>query len=261
MRRGLALEGGGARGAYHIGVVKALFENGFEFDGFVGTSIGAVNAAALAQGDFAKALDFWLNISPVQFFEEDDIELLKFFDIRHIGLSTRLTENLKEALAKIKSGGLSTVKMKRVFEDNLNEARIRSSGKDFGLATLIVNEVKPLRLMLEDIPQGQLINYIMASASLPGFQSETIGEKIFLDGGFYDNCPYSLLLDKGYDEVIAIRTNSFGVFRKVTDPDRVKVIAPKKQLGSMLEFSSESSRKCIDLGYHDGLMFVSELAV
>ena len=61
--RGLALEGGGAKGAYHIGVMKALTEKSYVFDGFVGTSIGAINAAMLAQSDFDAALDLWMSIS------------------------------------------------------------------------------------------------------------------------------------------------------------------------------------------------------
>ena len=56
---GVALEGGGARGAYHIGALKALMENGYEISGIVGTSIGAFNAAVVAQGDFDKLYKFW----------------------------------------------------------------------------------------------------------------------------------------------------------------------------------------------------------
>ena len=80
--RGLALEGGGARGAYQIGVVKALIENGYEFDGFVGTSIGAINAAILAQGDFDKALGLWTDISIEKIFDEDEQPLLQMVDIK-----------------------------------------------------------------------------------------------------------------------------------------------------------------------------------
>ena len=59
MKYGLTLEGGGARGAYHIGAVKALLENGYEFGAIVGTSIGAINAAFLAQGDFDEIYKMW----------------------------------------------------------------------------------------------------------------------------------------------------------------------------------------------------------
>ena len=56
---GVALEGGGMKGAYHLGAMKAIFECGYELGGFVGTSIGSFNAAVLAQGDFEKLYNKW----------------------------------------------------------------------------------------------------------------------------------------------------------------------------------------------------------
>ncbi|MGN1096989.1 MAG: patatin-like phospholipase family protein [Christensenellales bacterium] len=55
---GLALEGGGAKGAYHVGVVTALYESGYSFDAVVGTSIGALNAAILAQDGLEVLKEF-----------------------------------------------------------------------------------------------------------------------------------------------------------------------------------------------------------
>ena len=60
---GLALEGGGAKGAFHVGALKALFERGYSFDGVAGTSIGALNGAIVAQGDFPVLEDIWRNAS------------------------------------------------------------------------------------------------------------------------------------------------------------------------------------------------------
>jgi predicted acylesterase/phospholipase RssA len=48
MKIGLVLAGGGAKGAYQIGVWKALTERGVRVSAFAGTSIGALNAAILA---------------------------------------------------------------------------------------------------------------------------------------------------------------------------------------------------------------------
>ena len=42
----LVLSGGGAKGVYHVGVWKALREMGVEVEAFVGSSVGAVTAAA-----------------------------------------------------------------------------------------------------------------------------------------------------------------------------------------------------------------------
>ena len=65
-KKALVLSGGGARGAYHVGVIEALVEAGWMRDGrgpdiIAGTSIGAINAAALASGLTAAQLrERWL---------------------------------------------------------------------------------------------------------------------------------------------------------------------------------------------------------
>jgi NTE family protein len=59
--RTLVLSGGGGRGAFHTGVYKYLQESGWSPDIIVGTSIGAVNGAAITQGISAAQLEaFWL---------------------------------------------------------------------------------------------------------------------------------------------------------------------------------------------------------
>src|SRR5688572_19901334 len=65
-KKALVLSGGGGRGAYHIGVLEALIENGWMEDGkgpdiIAGTSIGAINGAALASGlTVAQLKQRWL---------------------------------------------------------------------------------------------------------------------------------------------------------------------------------------------------------
>jgi NTE family protein len=159
----------------------------------------------------------------------------------------------------LNDGGVSTEKMKAFFERYIDEEKLRGSGKDFGLVTMSVTERKPYELMLEDIPQGQLISYIMASAAFPGFKPETIDEKLFVDGGVYNNCPVNLLDAKGYDEIIAVRTNAPGVLRKLKDMSKVRVVSPRTDLGYMMLFNPESSAGNIKLGYCDGLRLIHGL--
>ena len=52
MKTALVLSGGGAKGAYEAGCVRALQEIGYEFDLVCGTSIGALNGLLVAQKDF-----------------------------------------------------------------------------------------------------------------------------------------------------------------------------------------------------------------
>ena len=59
---GLVLEGGGARGAYHIGAYKAIKELDIEIGGIAGTSIGAINGAMMVQGDYDLLEKVWLSV-------------------------------------------------------------------------------------------------------------------------------------------------------------------------------------------------------
>jgi len=264
MKRGLALEGGGAKGAYHIGVVKAFVENGYEFDGYVGTSIGAVNAAKLAQGDFEEALELWTNISPSQIFMAEEQPLLQLADIQNlkdIELSAEFVSGIRGALQRvIGSRGVSTERMLEFLHKHIDEDRVRASGKDFGLVTFSLSDRKPFELMLDEIPHGRLIDYIMASASFPGFSSVTIDGKKYIDGGFYNNCPVNLLDRLGYDEIIAVRVGSPGfVHRRIYTMKNVKLISPSESLGRLMHFTADSSAASIRLGYFDGLRFIERL--
>lgn len=257
---GLALEGGGAKGAYHIGVMKAYLENGYVFDGFVGTSIGAINAAMLAQDDFDKALELWMNISMEQLFDVDEQYILQLANLGELRLDRNMPSNIKKAVAKIIGGrGVNTAKMKALLESYIDEEKIRKSGKDFGLVTVSVNELKPYELMLEDIPPGGLVHYVMASASFPGFQPETIEEKMFLDGGLYNNCPVNLLTERGYGKIIAVRTSAPRIPRKTDGSAEITFITPSESLGNTLLFTQKSSEANIRLGYYDGLRSIKNL--
>src|SRR2546430_8151514 len=62
----LVLQGGGAPGAYQVGVYQALHEAGIEPDWVIGTSIGAINASLIAGNDAADRLsrlrEFWSRV-------------------------------------------------------------------------------------------------------------------------------------------------------------------------------------------------------
>jgi len=69
--RGLALEGGGAKGAYQAGAIKAFNKRGIKFDGVAGTSIGAINAAFYAAGTFELMYKLWLTSDSKKMFGYD----------------------------------------------------------------------------------------------------------------------------------------------------------------------------------------------
>lgn len=63
----LVLQGGGALGAYQLGVYEAMHETGIEPDWVIGTSIGAINAALLAGNPpecrFQQLSEFWNRVT------------------------------------------------------------------------------------------------------------------------------------------------------------------------------------------------------
>ena len=251
---GLALEGGGARGAYHIGVVKAYLENGYEFDGFVGTSIGAINAAILAQGSIDKATEIWQNITMAQLFDAQERHILEIIEHGAFKLDKLSLEKARKAAAKIiRGGGVSTKKIEALLKKYIDEDKIRKSGKDFGLVTVAVDKFKPYELMLKDIADGELVDYIMASASIPGFRPKVIEKHKYIDGAFYNNCPVNLLVKNGYERVIAVRTFSLGILREIDGDAQVTIVTHSRSLGNIMLFSQKACTENIELGYNDGI--------
>lgn len=255
---GLALEGGGAKGAFHMGAVKALIEEGYEFDGVVGTSIGALNGAVIAQGDFELGYHWWEKVELSMLFDIDQVEIHKFLNRKIDAQGLRYL--YKGLIDIIGNKGLDTKKMRNIFEEIIDEKKIRESNTVFGIVTVSVSDLKPLELYKEDIPEGKMLEYLMASANFPAFRIEPIDGKYYLDGGFYDNCPINLLIRKGYHKIFAIRTMGIGISRKV-EGENVEIIdiIPSEKLGNTLIFDQDMIHTNLKMGYCDTMRVLKEL--
>lgn len=255
---GLALEGGGAKGAFHIGAVKALLENGYEFDGVVGTSIGAFNGALISQGDFEKAYDLWINMEPSMLFDIED-ECMR--NIVHNGLTKETIKYISSrTINLIENRGIDTSKMRRVLYENVDEYKLRTSNIDFGMVTVSIPDFNPVEVYKEDIPAGKIRDYIMASANFPGFKLYPIDGKYYIDGGIYDNCPVNLLIRKGYKDIIAVRTSKNDRFSNIINKDvRIRSIIASEDLGNALIFDNDLIRRNITLGYFDAIRMIKNL--
>lgn len=255
---GLALEGGGAKGAFHIGAVKALLENGYEFDGVVGTSIGAFNGALISQGDFEKAYDLWINMEPSMLFDIED-ECMR--NIVHNGLTKETIKYISSrTINLIENRGIDTSKIRRVLYENVDEYKLRTSNIDFGMVTVSIPDFNPVEVYKEDIPAGKIRDYIMASANFPGFKLYPIDGKYYIDGGIYDNCPVNLLIRKGYKDIIAVRTSKNDRFSNIINKDvRIRSIIASEDLGNALIFDNDLIRRNTTLGYFDAIRMIKNL--
>mgnify|MGYP000179113859 CR=1 FL=1 len=249
--RGLVLEGGGAKGSYQLGAYKALMEMDLEISGITGTSIGAINGAMIAQGDYEKAKELWMAIDPEEVFKmstEDLSDLMNFnFDKKNF---SRIFGRIKQIFD---NKGIDLDNVRKYLDAYVDEEKVRKSQLDFGLVTYSLTDFEPLELFIEDIPEGKLVEYLLASSYLPAFKREKIDGKSFIDGAFHDNLPINMLVQKGYNEIVAIRTYSSGRIQPVEDEVSVSVqyIGPKEDLGRVLEFVPERIKHNIRLGYLD----------
>ncbi|NNE16494.1 MAG: hypothetical protein HKN51_16045 [Saprospiraceae bacterium] len=247
MRIKLVLTGGGTRGIYQIGVIKALQESQL-WDSIVsisGCSIGAINGAAILQYPIDKVYELWMEIAKREIFEGIDQQASDFY--------------VQIAKESILNDGVNINPFIGFFEEYLDEDIIRESDKEFVITAYNVSDLKQEYFSLDTISKGQLIDHVVASSRLPFFQPIYINEKKYIDGGVGDNQPYfSFLENKHFDLIITIKIMYIPYYipglriDNITADDNL-VIASKKYLGNPLNFKKPTFKEKFDIGYADGL--------
>ena len=105
---------------------------------------------------------------------------------------------------------------------------------------------------------------LMASAYLIGFRQEKLGGKYYMDGGGINNVPVDVLIDKGYKDIIVLRIYGYGIDteKKLEIPEDVSIyhVAPRQDLGGILEFDRKRARRNMLLGYFDSKRMLYGLA-
>lgn len=234
---GLALGGGGSRGSYEIGVLKALQELNIEIGAITGTSIGAINAAAYLMNDFALMEEIWMSLNRNS--------LIKF--------ESQLVPEV------IRQRGFDFEILLSLLHEILDEETIRNHPTDLGIVTYNLTARKPVVLFKEEIPQGKLIDYVAASANHPSFQRLLIDGDAYIDGAVFDNIPVRPLYDKGYTEIIAVNLHTFGDRRNLSGPYQLIEIESDNPLGSILFPDPETIRNNMTYGYLDTLRAFKKL--
>lgn len=251
---GLVFEGGGAKGAYQIGVWKYLKEKNIKIDGVVGTSVGAVNASAFAMDNLEFALEMWkeLSLDKIARGNSDNESYPEEFKFD-------IVENLDDFYEKFISNdkGLDITPMLNMLKENINEDFIRKKSIELGLVTYNLSLKKLEEIFLEDMEKGSLYKYIAASSYLPVFKALKLNGNYYLDGGFFNNLPINMLVKKGYKKIISVRLRpdryDYSNFKGINIID----ISPKDSLGGTLEFDKDKISKNIELGYKDAEKILS----
>ena len=241
----MALAGGGSKGIYQVGAWRALSELGIEWEAVCGTSIGAVNAAFMAQNDWEKAAGMWENLTMDQCIRlPENAELVSnnLLERKH----TRLL--LREV---VEHGGIDQTPLRGLLEKYIDVNDVYDSSIDFGLCTYALRERSGVKLWKEDIPREDFFQYILASSALPGLRPIRLDNQIYLDGGLADNLPIDMLRAKGFRNILAIDIQAPKKRNLPTERLRITHICNSLDLGGPLDLTHEVLFRNYQLGYLD----------
>ena len=186
------LGGGGARGAFQVGALRALHEAGLRPDLLVGTSIGAVNAAAIALWGFDETGLFALELA-YQKIAAADILDLNLSRLAMQALSGRLTfDSGKRAADFLIATGIPP---DLTFGD-LTGPRLALVGADLEVGEPVIYGLDPTTSILTSV---------LASMAIPPWFAPIEEEGHFImDGGALSNLPIEPALRMGATEIIAL---------------------------------------------------------
>ncbi|WP_258359283.1 patatin-like phospholipase family protein [Moorella sulfitireducens] len=192
MRFGLALGGGGLKGAAHLGVLIVLEENNIKPDIVVGTSAGSIAAALYGAG-----------LLPVV----STMESLPFANIFRLE-NYRLTGL---PLGLIQGGTIEGMLKKALGSRHLSELSPLTAAVACDLMsgeTVIYTSARPVKPLPPDMAMGGDVpawQAVRASISIPAlFAPYKIGSRLLVDGGLTDNVPADIASYLGADVVIAV---------------------------------------------------------
>ena len=206
MKIGLALGSGSSRGWAHIGVIKALAEQGVVPDIICGTSIGALVGAAHVAGNLEK-LESWI------------CSLSRFETASFFELNTSF------------SGFVNTSRLHSFLNEYVADegARIEDFSLQFGSVATDLESGREVWFT-----KGSMLEAVWASISLPGlFPAIRHENRWLVDGGLVNPVPVSVCRALGADVVIAVNLNG-----DIVGKHFVKARKEKKKNGVAEAFSN-----------------------
>ncbi|WP_055069114.1 patatin-like phospholipase family protein [Clostridium massiliamazoniense] len=259
MKIGLVLAGGGARGAYQIGIWKALRELNIDKHISVvsGTSIGALNAILFMQGDLEVAEEIWYEISMEKVLPIDNFELFKRGVMLTIG--SKNIPFIKKYMPRVlEEGNVSKEGIVEVINKYLDIEKIKQSNIECYATCTEVDDLKAKYFKYNEYSLEEIKKIILATSAIPSiYEAEEISGKRYLDGGMVDNIPVQPVYGTGCDLIIISYLHGTDCIDKDNFPNtKIIEIRPMKCdnggiKDGLLDFNNKSIKKRIYEGYED----------
>ncbi|MCR5203065.1 MAG: patatin-like phospholipase family protein [Lachnospiraceae bacterium] len=253
---GIVLSGGGAKGAYQIGVWKALKEkNAFNIAAVSGSSVGALNGALMAALEENEAETIWTSL------KEEDF----------------LTDIPDDSKIQFSRDGLT-----KIINDSKVYSRIDNSKMLCVVTCFNASTGFPEHHLINNYSDNDIVDALLASSAIPIiYDSQTFKDAKYYDGGFPllgSNTPISPLYSLGIRKFVVIHLRTFNTFKnKKTEimlnrkilgesfyegADFVHIF-PSEGLGDLmtgtLNFDADYLKNTLELGYKDGIKIADQV--
>ena len=284
---GLVFAGGGGKGIYQVGMIRALAEAG-KLDDVVavsGTSIGCVNAILFAEGlaegktETSNGLDHVVEQMNQVW---DEIDYSVFFNIDYTALKAGDLHFSRNSTIELMDKYINYS-----FFDDSNDVQImpmycavsKCPPEVQASDTITFEELQLLLSEDKSVFQKYELNYldfmgkskeyvrsaVLASTALPViYKPVSIDDGLYIDGGVRDNIPIKPLYDMGIRKfiVIELTSRSFAPFDKFPDAEFISIY-PSRSLGGLFAgtmcFDKEDIAVKKELGYRDGKRYIKTL--
>ncbi len=257
---GLVLSGGGAKGAYEVGVWAALEQLGLTcgIDGIIGSSVGALNAVLFDTCDLQTAKDIWLN--------------LKESDLLYVDQTAFFTLLLGPAFQAVRStvwgimlgGVFSQKRLEEIMKKNIDFRRSKRAlyAVCSHIASPKLSEVFYLAEYAPDVRR----KIVLASSALPVIYRGLFGARIngagYLDGGISDNTPRMKLRAQGWRQTVTVWLTDQPEPDKLSNDRNIDII-PSESLGSFvsgtIKVDPDKQKHDFELGLRDTLALKERL--
>lgn len=210
---GLVLSGGGAKGMTHIGIIRALEENGIPIDYITGTSMGAIIGSMYAMGYTPDEMEQLISSPDFKRWYTGEVETQyeyyfkknrptpAFFNY-HFSLKDSLENNKRQF--SLPTNVVPPIQMNIVFLQLFAQSTA-ASHEDFN------NLFVPFRCVASDVynkkelvlDKGDLGDAVRASMSFPFvFKPIELNETLAYDGGIYNNFPTDVMQQHFHPDII-----------------------------------------------------------
>jgi len=244
---GLVLGGGGGKGAYQIGVWKALKE--YKIDKYINylsaTSIGSLNSLLFLTGDLENAINVWGSIT------------------KSIALTKRSFKDILLKRSLYSRQGFIDLADKNVNFDKVSNSKI----KTYVTATPVSKnkEGAPTNFCLNGRSKNEIVDIVLASSAIPlVFESVTINGVKYRDGYMVDNNPVRLLKEQGCNIIFVVPLKEISNAYECSDENTLVIdfVSGYNDYGIIdgtLDFIADRAKMRMNHGYEVAKQLIEQL--